>query len=673
MLKNYKYYLENLSCPNCAKKIEDTLDKDNRFTDVSLNFNLLTLAFKSNLDNPYNEISKIIKNIEPEVNVKVEDKKEIKINYDLYLLIISLVLLLILVFINNSIIKNIFIIIVYAILLYKPVTKAIKIFFKTKRIDENLLISISAIGAYLLDNHLEGIMVVLLYDIGKLLENMALNKSRGEIKGLLDLKINSANLLEGKNIKKVDVSTLKSGDVIIVKKGELVPVDGVVIKGNTELDTSSLTGEQIPLKVAKNSKVLSGSINMGDVINIKVTSPYKESMAYKIFELSMNATNNKSETETRVSVIAKYYTPIVLGISIIIATFLPLISNITYNDSIYRALTFLVISCPCAIAISVPLSYFACIGKYSSKKVLVKGSNFLDILLKCKTIIFDKTGTLTKGSFKIEKINIFAENYREKDILEIIALGESFSNHPIAKVILNEYSGKLDLNKVKDFTEVAGLGITYKIGNKNIKVGNKTLVKTTKTGNIFLSINDKIVASIIFNDMIKENAKFVIDELHKQNMQVVMLTGDNEYYAKMIQEKIKIDEYQAGLLPHQKYEELDKYQNEGKIIFVGDGINDTPSLVKADVGISMGQIGSNSAIEYSDIVIMNDNLEGILKVRKIAKKTSDIITMNLLFAILVKIIILLLGTLGYASMWAAVFADTGVTLLTILNSLRILK
>ncbi len=671
-MKSYKYYLNKLDCANCAKKIEDAISSNDNYKNVIVNFNTLTLSFKTDNPNPFKEVREIIKNIEPNVIVMENKDNDNKKDYEIVRLIFAIVCLFLSLIIENSLIKEILLILAYGLLLYKTVIKAITKVIKSHNIDENMLITISAVGAYLLGEHHEGLMVVLLYVIGKILENRAVGKSRRAITDLLDLKLEYAHKKYGKNITDVKAEELKVNDVVVVKKGEAIPTDGVIIKGESILDTSKLTGESILDKVGFQDKVLSGSVNMGEVIEIKVTHDYYDSTAYKIFELTINATNNKAKTETTVSKIAQIYTPLVLLIAIIIGISLPLLFKVPFEDSLYRALTFLVISCPCAIAISVPLSYFAGIGASSKAKVLVKGSNFLDALTKCDTILFDKTGTLTSGTFKLDKIDIYNDKYDEGKVLDLIILGESFSNHPIGKVLLNEYEKDIDLSKVKDFKEEVGLGISYKVGKNNIKVGSSKFVKTSKKANVFLSVNEEVVAGLIFNYNIKENAKKVISELKEYKLKPIMLTGDNDSFAKMIANKLNL-EYKASLLPQQKYQELMNIKDNHKVIFVGDGINDIPALLGADVGISMGEIGTNSAINASDIVLMNDNLEGIIKVLKIAYKTKKIIMMNLIFAIGVKVLILGLATLGLTSMAMAVFADTGVTLITILNTLRILK
>ena len=673
MLKNYKYYLENLDCANCAKKIENAISEDERFQNVIVNFNTLTISFKTAIDNPFNEIFKIIKRVEPDVFVYTERQDTSKQDLELFRFILALILLGISLLIPNAIIKEVLLVISYLLLLYKTFIKAIKKIIKSHNVDENALICISAIGAYILGEHMEGLMVLLLYVLGKILEDKAVNKSRNSIKDLVELKASYANLKTNKRLTKVKSENLKIGDLIVVKKGELIPVDGIVTSGTTKVDTSGLTGEATLRDILEKDQVLSGYINKGEVIEVEVTHTYYDSTAYKILELTLNATNNKAKTETFVSKIAEFYTPIVLIIAVVIGLFLPLVSAVTYQDSVYRALTFLVISCPCAIAISVPLSYFAGIGMSSKKKVLVKGSNYLDALTKCDTICFDKTGTLTTGSLELKQINVYNKEYTEEDILYLASLGEAYSNHPIAKLILSANHKKLDTQEVKKFEEIEGKGIEFEYENNRIKVGSANFCKTKKEGNIFISVNDEVIGGFIFDDHVKENANRVVNTLKSLGLKTYMFTGDNDTFAKMVASNTGIDEYKAGLLPDEKFRELKNLQKDHQVIFVGDGINDAPSLLASDIGISMGSIGSNSAIEASDIVIMNDDLESIPTMLYIANKTKKIILMNLIFSIGIKILILLLAMFGIAHMAAAVFADTGVTLLAILNSLRILK
>ncbi len=673
MLMSYKYYLENLDCANCAKKIEDALKEDERFTNVVVNFSTLTLSFKTNLDNPFNEIFKTIKRVEPDVLIYKEKQEEKNDDLELLRFVLALIVLAISFLIANEIIKEVMLIISYLLLMYKTFMKAIKKFINSHNVDENALICISAIGAYILGEHMEGLMVLLLYVLGKILEDKAVHKSRSSIKDLVELKASYANLKGNKRVTQVKSEDLKIGDIIVVKKGELIPADGCILKGCATVDTSGLTGEAALREIKEGEKVLSGYINLGEVIEVEVTHTYFDSTAYKILELTLNATNNKAKTETFVSKIASYYTPIVLIIAILIGAFLPLIVNVSYSDSIYRALTFLVISCPCAIAISVPLSYFAGIGISSKKKVLVKGSNYLDAILKCDVIVFDKTGTLTTGSFELEEVKVYNSKFTKEEILKLASLGETFSNHPIAKLILKENHQKLDTSLVSNFKEIDGKGISFDYKKDHIKVGNHHFCGTDKEGNCFVSLNDEVIASFIFNQHVKDNAKEVIGKLKKDGIKTYMFTGDHGSFAKMVASSIGIDQYKAELLPDEKFRELERLQRDHQVMFVGDGINDAPSLVEADVGISMGSIGSNSAILASDIIIMNDDLNGIPTILKIAHKTKKIIITNLIISIGIKVLILVLAMFGLAHMALAVFADTGVTLLAILNSLRILK
>ena len=673
MLKNYRYYLQNLDCANCAKKIENEIKKDKRFREVIINFSTLTLSFQSNMSNPFPEILKIIKRIEPDVLVYVDQSGEQIKDYELFRFILALIVLGVSFLISNMILKEIFIAISYLLLLYKTFIKAVKKVVKSHNVDENALICISAVGAYILGEHMEGLMVLLLYVLGKILEEKAVNKSRSSIKDLVELKTSYANLKVNKAIRKVKSEDLKIDDVIVVKKGELIPVDGIILKGKTMVDTSGITGESELREVKEKEVVLSGYINKGEVTQVKVTHTYFDSMAYKILELTLNATNNKAKTETFVSKIAGYYTPIVLLIAVLVGVFLPLVSSISYNESIYRALTFLVISCPCAIAISVPLSYFAGIGISSKKKVLVKGSNYLDILTKCDVVVFDKTGTLTTGALKLENIHIYNKDYTQDEILKLASLGEAFSNHPIAQLILRENKQKLDTSGVKDFKEIEGKGIEFQYHKDLIRVGSASFCHTKLKDNLFVEVNGEVIGGFVFNDHIKENAQDVIKKMKDYQIKTYMFTGDHDSFAHMVAENVGIDEYQAELLPNEKFARLTDLQKTHTVMFVGDGINDAPSLVQADIGVSMGYVGSNSAIEASDIVIMKDDLECIPTMFGIAHKTKKIIMMNLIFSIGIKLVILVLAMLGIAHMALAVFADTGVTLLAILNSLRILK
>lgn len=679
ILKKYKYRLNNLDCANCANKIEERLKKENNLSDVVVNFSSLTLSFMSNDDIKIEDISNIVTKIEPEVVVtKIdEESKETKKNYNLIRLIIGIIIALLGLYVNfnNEIINKILIIASYVILLYRTFKVAVKMLIKSHTINENALITISAIGAYFVDKQMEGLMVIILYEIGKILEEKAVNNSRNSIKDLMNIKQDFANKVVGDKTKVINVENVKINDILIIKKGEKIPVDGIVIEGETKLNLFSLTGESDLVNKKENDEVLSGSINEGKVIKIKATKLFNDSTVSKILSLIEDATDKKSKTETFVAKMAKYYTPIVLIISVITFICFILFTDLTTYESIYRALVFLVISCPCAIAISVPLSYFTGIGVSSKNGILVKGSNYLDLLSRVNKIVFDKTGTLTSGAFNVISFNLLDSSYSEDYILKLYALGENLSNHPIAKSIMNYVN--IDVNeKVKNHKEIEGLGISYTYDDKKIKIGNNKMfdIKDDGSLNIYLSIDDKIVSSLTINDGIKEGVENTLSELSKKGIETYMFTGDSKENALYISEKLNIDKVYYELLPTEKYEKLEELLNDKDVVaFIGDGINDAPSLKRADIGISMGSIGSSSAIEASDIVIMDDDISKINKAISISNKVKRIIKENLVFSIGVKILILVLSAIGIANMWQAVFADVGVTIISILNTLRIMK
>ena len=678
-LKKYKYRLNNLDCANCANKIEERLKKENNLSDVVVNFSSLTLSFMSNDDIKIEDISDIVTKIEPEVVVtKIDEEvKETKKNYNLIRLIIGIIIALLGLYVNfnNEIINKILIIASYVILLYRTFKVAVKMLIKSHTINENALITISAIGAYFVDKQMEGLMVIILYEIGKILEEKAVNNSRNSIKDLMNIKQDFANKVVGDKTKVINVEDVKINDILIIKKGEKIPVDGIVIEGETKLNLFSLTGESDLVNKKENDEVLSGSINEGKVIKIKATKLFNDSTVSKILSLIEDATDKKSKTETFVAKMAKYYTPIVLIISVITFICFILFTDLTTYESIYRALVFLVISCPCAIAISVPLSYFTGIGVSSKNGILVKGSNYLDLLSRVNKIVFDKTGTLTSGAFKVTSFNLLDSSYSEDYILKLYALGENLSNHPIAKSIMNYVN--IDVNeKVKNHKEIEGLGVSYTYDDKKIKIGNNKMfdIKDDGSLNIYLSIDDKIVSSLTINDGIKEGVENTLNELSKKGIETYMFTGDSKENALSISEKLNIDKVYYELLPTEKYEKLEELLNDKDVVaFIGDGINDAPSLKRADIGISMGSIGSSSAIEASDIVIMDDDISKINKAISISNKVKRIIKENLVFSIGVKILILVLSAIGIANMWQAVFADVGVTIISILNTLRIMK
>lgn len=673
-MKKYKYNINNLDCAACSRKIEEMLNKHEDFSNATVNFNTCKIAYESNKDYSLEELNDLVRRVEPECFITLEEKETRK-EFSLRFLVLALAIGLSGYFLPlPKVIKIILYLISYSMLLYRTTINALKLLLKGNGINENALMTISCLGALALGEVLEGMMVIALYTIGKILEEKAINNSRKSIKDLLDIKEPYVNLKVRDKIEQVRVEDVKLYDILVVKKGEKIPVDGVVVRGSTLLDTSALTGEADLDNVTVKSNVISGSINMGEVIEIKATKTYDDSTVSKVLELLDSATDKKTKTETLVSKISKIYTPSVIIMAILITIFLPIFTDATIKESIYRGLTFLVISCPCAIAISIPLSYFTGIGVSSKKGILIKGSNYLDNLSNTSSVIFDKTGTLTNGTFNVSKIEIEDSRYNYDEIIDILIKGESFSNHPIAKSILKLKSTKVDNSDVRDFREIEGLGITFKLGNKNIFIGNKKLCSCNHECMLHLNINGSHVASISIDDGIKDSAKETISKLKSYGIKTYMFTGDRKENALVIGHTLGIDEIKYEMLPQDKFSNYESVSKDNKItIFVGDGINDAPVLKRADIGISMGGVGSDIAIEASDIVLMSDEVDRIPLAIDISKYTKHIIKENLIFALSVKVIILLLSVFGLANMWLAVFGDTGVTLLTILNTLRIMK
>ena len=698
-MKRYEFILKDLDCAACANEIQEKLAKNPQLYNVNVNFAKLKLTYETD-EVSVEEVRKAVLEQEPDVemidaSLENTEQKEEKSNTMSHVcrLVIGIAIAFIGMYAKLSATASIILIIVgYAILLYRTAKNAIKMLFKSKKINENFLITISCIGAYLVGEHLEGLMVIILYEIGKILEEKSINKSRKSIKDLMNIKPEYANLKIENEIKQVSPEEVKIGDIILVKEGEKVPLDGIVTKGNADLNMASLTGESKLSQVQEEKSVLSGSIVVDGMIEVKVTEKYENSTVSRILDLVENATDKKAKTETFVNKASSIYTPIVIGLAAIVAIFLPLFTNIPYvgNDgSIYRALIFLVISCPCSIAISVPLSYFSGIGKSSKEGILIKGSDYIDAIKDIKEIVFDKTGTLTKGEFEIQKIDV-PSNYNEQEVLKYAAMGERFSNHPIAKSIIKANKVDVDNVDVQDFREIAGKGLSYQYNGKTILVGNSTLVNDENkadekddTTRIYVKVGDELVGIIYLGDTIKDGAKEAIRQLNAQGIRTSMFTGDNHKNAEKIGKELGIQNIKSEMLPQDKYNELEKIINANtknsenstnrKVAFVGDGINDSPVLARADVGISMGGVGSESAIEASDIVIMTDDISKIIDAINISKKTCGIIKQNLIFSVGVKVLILLLSVLGISGMWQAVFADVGVTILTIFNTLRILK
>ncbi len=609
-----------------------------------------------------------------------------KMNKRLIRVIIAFILFVICLILDfNNLYKNIIYLIAYVIAGYDVVFKALRNIIRGKVFDENFLMTIATIGAFAIGEFPEAVAVMLFYQVGELFQSYAVDKSRKSVASLMDIRPDYANVYRKGIVQKINPSEVNIGETILIKPGEKIPLDGTVINGESRLNTLALTGETLPRKVGPGDEVLSGCINSDSTLKVKVIKEFKESTVSKILDLVENASSRKSKSENFISKFAKYYTPIVVVIAIILAIIPPLITGEEFSKWLYRALSFLVVSCPCALVISVPLSFFGGIGAASKIGVLVKGSNYLEALANTETIVCDKTGTLTEGVFKVQKIE--GVNYNNDELLKYTAYAENYSNHPIAKVVREAYGKVIDEKLITDTKEISGKGVIAKVDRKNVLVGNEKLMqennieyqKSKEVGTvIYTAINNKFAGTITIKDKIKEDAYKAMILFKNNNVKkIVMLTGDREVISEEVANKLKIDEYHAELLPQDKVELVQKLisqkTKEGKVVFVGDGINDAPVLALADIGVAMGGLGSDAAIEAADVVIMTDEPSKIASAINISKRTMNIVKQNIVFAITVKIGVLVLSALGLATMWAAVFADVGVSVLAILNALRVLK
>ena len=608
-------------------------------------------------------------------------KKLTKIIIALILFIFSMVIKFENVWINNAIFVTSYIIVGFEI-----IRKALRNIIRGKVFDENFLMSVATIGAFGIGEFPEAVAVMLFYQIGELFQSYAVDKSRKSIASLMDIRPDYANVYRNGKVEKVNPDEVKIGETIVVKPGEKIPLDGIILEGKSTLDTKALTGESIPREVIEKNEVLSGCINLNGVIKIEVTKEYKESTVSKILDLVENASSKKSKSENFITKFAKYYTPIVVIIAAILAILPPLlISSQNFSDWIYRALSFLVVSCPCALVISIPLSFFSGIGGASKIGILIKGSNYLEALSNVEKVVFDKTGTLTKGVFEVQKVN--AVEITKDELLKMAAYSEYYSNHPISKSIKKAYGKEIDEKKIIKAQELSGLGISARIEEQDILIGNEKLMnenqiaftKCNEVGTtLYVAIERKYVGYILIADTIKEDSKKAIEDLKKNNIkQTVMLTGDRKQVGEAVSKELGLDKVYTELLPNgkvEKVEELLKEKSEkGKLAFVGDGINDAPVLALADIGIAMGGLGADSAIEAADIVIMTDEPSKIVKAIKLSKKTMRIVKENIIFAISIKVAVLILAAFGISTMWEAVFADVGVSVIAIINALRILR
>lgn len=742
-----KLTLEGLTCANCGNKIEGRVNKLNGVVEANLNFSTSTLIVEIDSSVPKDkiieEVKDIVKKLEPEVIVLEKGKSKIKratnknickdsccdikeghhnhnhshsgnccnenhhheynkkgghehehnhesISFKLkdnWKLIIGAILYIIAMILSkDSIVAAILFVVSYVLIGGGVVYSAFRNIIRGELFDENFLMTVATLGAFFIGEFPEGVAVMLFYQIGEMFQGYAVNRSRKSITSLMDIRADYANLLVGDKDTKVSPEDVSVDDIIIIKPGERVPLDGVVIEGSSLVDTSALTGESVPREIKVDEQILAGCINNNGVLKVKVTKEFGESTVSRILELVENASSKKAPTEKFITKFSKIYTPIVVFLALGLALIPPLvISNATFDVWIYRASIFLVVSCPCALVISVPLGLFAGIGGASKKGILVKGGNYLEALKDVDTVVFDKTGTITKGVFKVTEVNPI--NIDSDKLLEIAALGEVFSNHPIAQSIVKAYGKEINKDNIKEYEEVSGHGIKVSIDDEEILLGNYKLMKkfniqyeeVDSIGTIvYIAINKEYKGNIIISDEIKKEAKEAIKELKENGInRVVMLTGDNKVVAEKVAKSVGIDNVYSELLPVDKVEKIEGLLKEGsnvsKVAFVGDGINDAPVLARADIGVAMGNIGSDAAIEAADIVLMNDEPQALVEAIKVAKKTNKVLWQNIIFALGIKIFVLLLGAFGVATMWEAVFADVGVTILAVLNSTRCLK
>ena len=587
---------------------------------------------------------------------------------------------------NNEWLQIALFIISYIIVGGDVVKRAVKNIFKGQVFDENFLMSIATIGAFFIGEYPEGVAVMLFYQVGELFQSYAVGKSRKSIASLMDIRPDYANVKKGDELVKVDPDEVQIGDIIVIKAGEKIPLDGKVIEGSSMIDTSALTGESVPREVEVGSDILSGCININGVITAEVTKEFGESTVSKILDLVENASSKKSNSEQFITKFARYYTPVVVIIAVFLAIIPPLvIDGATFSDWIYRALAFLVVSCPCALVISIPLSFFGGIGGASKKGILVKGSNYLEALAETEIVVFDKTGTLTKGVFNVQEIH--PEGVSKEELLELTAYVESYSNHPISLSLKRAYGKEIDNGRISDVEEISGHGVIATVDGKKVMAGNIKLMKMMDIPYfkgeligtaVHVAVNNKYIGYIVIADEVKPDSAQAIKELKAANIkQIVMLTGDNKSVGSKVAKELGVDKVYAELLPADKVEKLEELfsqkSTKGKLAFVGDGINDAPVLARADIGIAMGGLGSDAAIEAADIVIMTDEPSKIATAMKISKKTLKIANQNIVFAIGIKIIVLILSAFGIATMWAAIFADVGVTIIAVLNAFRALN
>lgn len=706
-----EFILEGLCCANCAAKMEKGINDINGVKNASINFvsKKLTIEIhdKDDLNRVMEEAVDIVKRIEPDVKMVAHQKDKTAHSHEHYhdhdhshgedkgnkgellKLAIGAVLFLGAVILNLSYnMELILFIISYLLVGGEIVVRALKNIIKGQVFDENFLMSLATLGAFAIGEFPEGVSVMLFYQIGELFQDIAVDRSRKSISELMNIRPDYANLKIGNDTKLVSPEEVKVGDIIVVKPGEKVPLDGKIIEGSSMLDTSALTGESVPREVKEDDEVLSGFINKNGLLTIKVEKAFGESTVARILNLVENASSKKAPTENFITKFARYYTPAVVITALALAIIPPIVlSQATFSQWLYRALVFLVVSCPCALVVSIPLGFFGGIGGASKKGILIKGGNYLEALNDVETIVFDKTGTLTKGVFKVTDINAKSD-IAKRELLKYAAFAEAYSNHPIAISILKEYGNEIDKEEIEDYNEISGHGTKIRLkGGKTLIVGNDKLMlkenitfdKVEAAGTVVhIAVDKEYIGYIVISDEIKEDSKQAINALKDIGIKkTIMLTGDSNLVGEKVAKDLGLDEAYTELLPDQKVDKLEEIDKEkspkGKIVFVGDGINDAPVLARADIGIAMGGLGSDAAIEAADVIIMTDEPSKIASAIKIAKRTKGIIYQNIVFALGIKALVLILGAFGLATMWEAVFADVGVAVIAVLNAMRALK
>ena len=679
------YQIEGLDCASCASKVEEAIQKMDCIDRAIVNFSTGTLQvvpIHIDGDHLQSQLQKTIDKVE--TGVKIHPKSQavekvsvfsIKKNMNL---IVGVILYILGVLLSSQWFAFYLFVIAYICIGYEVIFKAIRNIGRGEVFDENFLMAIATIGAFVIGDYAEAVAVMLFYGIGEVFQSYAVNKTRHSISSLMDIKSEVAWVKTNQGLKEVRPEDVKVGDIVVVKVGDKIPLDGIVVKGSSSLDTSSLTGESLPRKVDTGEEVLAGVINLLEVLEIQVTTPYENSTVSKILELMENAASKKAPIERFITKFAKIYTPAVVGLAVLLAVVPMLIfKDAVFYDWLYRALTFLVVSCPCALVISIPLGLYAGLGKASRIGALIKGGNYLELLKDIDTVVFDKTGTLTKGRFDVVEVN------GSKDLLKYGAYGEYYSHHPIARSIVENYHDVIDESQIEDFHEFAGKGISVKLFGQHVLLGNEAFLKEhgvvveipESIGTVvFVAIDFKFVGSIVVADQIKESSISGIKALKKAGIKnTVMLTGDHQEVAKRVANDIGIDVVYSELLPQDKVEKVEQLLQDHRVAFVGDGINDAPVLARADIGIAMGGVGSDAAIEAADIVLMQDNIMAICDAIDISHRTDSILKQNIIFILVIKIGVLLLTMLGLSNMWMGVFADVGVTLIAILNAMRILR